>query len=344
MQYDALRMDIENPGTFSLSQWNGGSGNWSDATHWGTQQYGYTSVNKGLATINGAANPEYGNDTSTTFSDGATQTAPINNSGSQLYYDAFINGGIVTLDTSPSVQKLSLLSGTLNVASGAPTLTANDVVVLGGGTFSGSGTINALSTTTVNFANTISAGAKVNSAGPVAWIDGLAAVTVTGTGSQWNTSGLSFGQSGASTLAITSGGLVSTGTGTLVVGPQGVVSLTAGTLNTSGITNAGSLTSSGQIVANGAGLVNSGTAIISGGLAGTSVANLGGTLVLSGTSTYTGATMINGGLVQFTAASSIGGSGQSVTVNSGGGASFVPGITNSAFLRGSIRLRSAAWP
>ncbi len=332
MQYDALRMDIQAPGTFSLSQWNGGNGNWSDATQWGTQQYGYTSVNKGLATINGVANPEYGNDTSTTFSDGATQTAPINNSGSQLYYDAFINGGTVTLDVSPTVQKLSLLSGALNVASGTHTLTANDVVVLGGGTFSGSGTINALSTTTVNYANTISAGAKVNSTGPVSWIDGLASVTVTGGGSQWNTTGLTFGQSGASTLAISGGGLVSTGSGTLVVGPQGTVSLAGGTLATAGITNAGSIAGSASLVASAAGLVNSGTAAIAGGISGTSVTNLGGMLLLSGADTYTGATTITGGLAQFSAIGSIGGSGRSVTVNSGGAVSFVPGIANPLFL------------
>lgn len=119
MQWDALRLDVTPAGTSSFSQWNGGSGNWSDGTQWGTQAYGFSSVNKGLATINGVANPEFGNDTSTTFADGATHTAPINNAGSQLYFDAILNGGTVTLDTSPAVQKLSLLEGTVT-GSGMP--------------------------------------------------------------------------------------------------------------------------------------------------------------------------------------------------------------------------------
>ena len=73
-------MDIQNPGTFSLSQWNGGDGNWTDATHWQTQAYDYTNINKGTANLP--------NNTSTTFADGATNTVPINNTGTNQYYDA----------------------------------------------------------------------------------------------------------------------------------------------------------------------------------------------------------------------------------------------------------------
>jgi autotransporter-associated beta strand protein len=331
MQYDAVRMDIQTVGTFSQSQWNSSSGNWSDGTQWMTQQNGYTGVNKGAATINGVANPEYGNDTSTTFADGATATAPINNAGAALYYDATINGGTVNLDTSPQVQKLSLLSGTVNAVT-SQTITANDAFVLAGGTFNGSGTINALTTTSVNFASTISGGAKINSIGAVTWTDGGTSVTVAGAGSQWNTPGLSFGQTNTSTLAISSGGLVSTGTGQLTVGSYGTVSASSATITTAGINNAGTFNSSGTVAVGSGSFVNSGTATLSGALTGATVVNNADTLILSGTNSYTGTTTVNGGLLQAAGMSSLGGSGASVTVNGGGAISYLPGITTSTFL------------
>lgn|GEM_PF-1623649 len=333
MQYDAVRMDIQNPGTFSQSIWNGGTGNWSDGAQWGTQPYGFTAINKGQATINGVTNPNYPNDTSTTFADGAMPIAPINSAGSQLYYDAFINGGAITLNTSPTVQKLSLLSGTLNAGLGSPTLTANDVVTLAGGTFTGPATINALTTTTVNFNNTISGGAKVVSNGEVTWDDG-ATVTVTGSGSSWTTPGLSFGANQADTLMITSGGSVSTGSGVLNVAANGVVNIDAtSSLLTSGITNAGSFFSQGTVNIGAGAFTNSGNASINGGLSGNGgVINNGGVLQLSGVNNYAGATTINGGLVAFASAGSIGGSGASVMVGPGGAVGNGGGITDSAFL------------
>ena len=325
MQWDALRLDIQNPGTFSMSQWDGGNGNWSDATHWATQKYNFTGVNKGQATINGVANPEYGNDTSTTFADGATNTAPINNGGSQLYYDAVLNGGVLTLDTSPTVQKLSLLNGTLSVGT-ANTVTANDAFVFAGGNVSGTGSINALSTTTINFDNTISSGFKVISTGAVTWNDG-ASVTITDPGSQWTTPGLSVG-SGA--LNVGAGATFSAGAGSLNVGTLATVS-SAGNVIGASITNTGTFASTGSVTLSGA-FNNSGTASISGRLSATGVINNAGLLILSGQNVYTGATTISGGAVQFAGASSIGGSGQSVTVNSGGAVSFAPGITDPTFL------------
>ena len=329
MQWDALRLDIQNPGTFSMSQWDGGNGNWSDATHWATQKYNFTGVNKGQATINGVANPEYGNDTSTTFADGATNTAPINNGGSQLYYDAVLNGGVLTLDTSPTVQKLSLLNGTLSVGT-ANTVTANDAFVFAGGNVSGTGSINALSTTTINFDNTISSGFKVISTGAVTWNDG-ASVTITDPGSQWTTPGLSVG-SGA--LNVGAGATFSVGAGSLNVGTLATVS-SAGNVVGASITNTGTFAGTGSVTLSGA-FNNSGTASISGRLSTTGVINNAGLLILSGQNVYTGATTISGGAVQFAGASSIGGSGQSVTVNSGGAVSFAPGITDPTFLAASI--------
>ena len=64
----------------------------------------------------------------------------------------------VTLDVSPRVQKLSLLVGNAGGRGGAQTITANDAFVLGGATVTGNGTINALTTTLVNFNNTIANG------------------------------------------------------------------------------------------------------------------------------------------------------------------------------------------
>ena len=238
MQWDAVRLDISAPGTASVAQWNGGSGNWTDGTQWSTQQDGYTAINKGTSGI--------ANDTSTTFADGATHVAPVNTTGSTPnVYDAIINGGTVNLNTSPTVQKFSLLEGTLN--GGGNTLTANDVLVFGGGSFVGPGTINGKSTTTVNFANTISGGAHITSTGAVTWIDG-GTINVTGSGSQWTTPGLSFGQGGPSSLTVSAGGLVSTGTGTLVIAAQGSVTISSATLTTAGINNAGVFASTSGLI------------------------------------------------------------------------------------------------
>ena len=123
----------------------------------------------------------------------------------------------MTLNVSPGVQKLSLLAGTLSVASGSQTITANDAFVLGGATVTGNGTINALTTTLVNFNNTIANGFVVNSSGAVTWTDG-ANLAITGAGSHWTSTGLSFGQTGLSNIALSSGGALSTGTGALVIG------------------------------------------------------------------------------------------------------------------------------
>ncbi|MDP9172348.1 MAG: polysaccharide lyase family protein [Planctomycetota bacterium] len=324
MQWDAVRMDITNPGTFSASQWDGSSGNWSDPSHWQTQHYGFTAINKGTLNLT--------NDTSTTFADGATQTAPINNNAGQLFYDAVINGGAINLDTSAQVQKLSILQGNLNAGAGSPTLTANDIFAWAGGNVSGNMTLSALTDTTVNFNNVVSGGAKINSIGPVTWTDG-ATVTVSGAGTQWNTTGLSFGQGGPSALTIDTGGLVSTGSGTFTVGTQGIVNIANGTLNTSGIDNSGTFTSAGNVSVGPAGTFNnSGNATINGGLSGKSVTNTAGAMIINGTNTYTGATSITGGVVQFGSASSIGGVGASVIVGPGGAVAFTPGVTNPTFL------------
>ncbi len=323
MEWDAVRLDEQDAGTYSQSQWDGGTGNFSDASHWLTQPDGYTNV-----VPTGAP----ANSTNTTFAAGATHTAPLNNITSSLYYDATINGGIITLDTTAAVQKLSLLSGTLNVATGNPVLTANDAFVLAGGNFNGSGTINALTTTTVNFSSTISGGAKVNSTGAVTWNEGGTSITVTGNGSQWTTPGLSFGTTNTSSLAIASGGLVSTGTGALIIGSQGSLSNVAGTLTTTGISSAGSFNSSGSVATGTSVFNNSGTAVVNGSLSGAGIINTGGLLLLGGTNSYTGNTVINGGVVQFSSLSSIGGTGANVVVNSGGAVSFAAGITTAGFL------------
>ncbi len=297
MQWDALRLDVTNPGTMSSSQWNGASGNWSDATQWKTRAYGYST---GLTTDN------FG---TTTFADGATGIAPINNTTSQVYYDAIINGGTVTLDTSPAVQRLDLLEGTLTATGGTRTITANDVLVLGGATVTGTAVINALSLTTVNFNNTISAGAQVLSTGAVTMLDG-GNMTVDGAGSQWTVPGLSFGQVGSTnSVTVSSGGTLAAGANAITVGPQGTLSNTAGTVTAASLTNSGTLTSTGTITLTGI-FTNSGTATISGTLNASSVSNTAGLLILNGTSNTTGGTSITGGAVQFGSAASIGGSGR----------------------------------
>jgi autotransporter-associated beta strand protein len=322
MQWDAVRMDITNPGNFFTSQWNGGNGVWSDGTQWQTQTWNYTNINKGTSNLP--------NDTSTTFADGATPTAPINNSGAQNFYDAVINGGTVALNASTGVQKLSLLQGTLNMAGGT-NLTANDTFVWGGATVNGPGTINALTTTTVNLSNTLSGGGKIVSSGAVSWLDS-GAVTITGAGSQWTTPGVSFGQTGGGALAVNNGGTFSAGSGSVVVGSQGMVNLNAGTIIAGSINNAGMFSSIGGSINLSSTFTNSGIASIDGGLGGTGVVNSGGAMVLGGVNPYSGSTSITGGVVQFGSAASIGGSGASVTVGSGGAVSYLPGISDPTFL------------
>jgi autotransporter-associated beta strand protein len=322
MQWDAVRLDLQDSGTFSGSQWDGGSGNWSDATHWQTRANNYTAL---------VQTGDPANSTSTTFADGATHFAPINSTATQTYYDAAVNGGAVNLDASASVQRLSLLSGTLNVASGTPTLTANDAFVFGGAAFNGAGTIQAQSTTAVSFANVLSGGAKINSVGAVTWLDG-ASVNINGTGSRWTTPGVTFGQTGPGALSLGSGGMIEAGGKAIVVGSQGTLSSTGGIVSAATLTNSGVLTSVGGTVTLSSTFTNRGTATMDGGLTSVGVVNEAGTLNLSGINNYTGATTINGGLVQFAALTSIGGSGTSVLVNAGGSVGFSPGVNNATFL------------
>jgi autotransporter-associated beta strand protein len=322
LQWDAIRADILNAGTFSQSLWSGGSGSWGDGTQWQTQLDNYTAVNKGTGTIS--------NSTSTTFADGATATSPINNATSQNYYDAVINGGTVALSSSVGVQKLSLLSGTVNATNS--TITANDAFVWAGGTFNGVGTINATTSTTVNLASTLSGAGRIISDQGVTWDDG-ASVTVTGTGSSWDTPGMSFGQSGASgTLTVSGGGEFSAGNAALVIGSQGAVSVNGGMIYAGSVNNAGEFSGNSATLTIAGSFTNSGLVSIDGGLAGTTLSNTAGFFAVGGTSTYTGATSITGGVVQFGAASSIGGTGASITVGSGGAVAFVPGTATPAFL------------
>lgn len=324
MQWDAVRLDIQNSGTFYASLFNGGSGNWSDASKWSTQGYGYTNITKGSAGI--------ANDTSTTFADGATAIAPINNVGLLKYYDAFINGGNITLDTSPTVQRFSLLDGTLAASASNPTLTVNDAFALAGGTFTGAGSIAALSTTTVSFANTIAGGAKVISSGAVTWADG-ASLNLTDSGSRWTLPGVAMGQTASSTLTIGNGASLSiTGGGSLSIGAAGVVSVLNSSISGT-ISNAGSFSADATSQINSiGGFTNSGSAVIDGALAGSGVTNNVGLLVLNGTNSYTGNTTINAGAVKFGSLASIGGSGASIFVKDGGAVAFSPGATDAGFL------------
>jgi fibronectin-binding autotransporter adhesin len=323
LEWDAIRADILNAGTFSQSLWNGGSGSWTDGTQWQTQLDNYTAVNKGTGTIT--------NSTSTTFADGATATAPVNNATSQNYYDAVINGGTIALGSSIGVQKLSLLSGTIN-ASASPTLTANDAFVWAGGNFNGPGKINALTSTTVNFVSTLSGGGQIVSTQGVTWNDG-AAVTVTDSNSQWDVPGLTFGQTGASgTLTVANGAIFSAGVGSLVIGTQGMTSLNGGKLIAGSVNNAGIFSGVGGTISLSGSFTNSGVVSIDNGISGTGLNNTGGFFALGGGSTYTGNTSITGGCLQFASTTAIGGSGASVTVSSGGAVAYNPGITTPAFL------------
>ncbi len=325
MQWDALNLSIQNPGTFSLSQWNGGNGNWNDPSQWSTQTYGYTNINKGTANIS--------NDTSTTFADGAANTAPINNPTSQFYYDAAVNGGNVSLNTSPAVQKLSVLAGTLSVPAGPQSITANDAFVLAGGTVTGNGTINALTTTTINLSNTIANGFAINSSGPVAWTDG-ANLTITGTGSKWTTPGFTAGQSLPNAISLSAGAALNIANGTLTLGPSTSLSADGSSSLAGNITNAGTLSSAGPLAISASGnFTNAGTATLSGNVSGAgAIVNNAGLLSLNGTNTYTGNTTINGGAIQFATSAAIGGAGTSVTINAAGAAAFSPGVTSPAFL------------
>lgn len=324
MQWDALRLDIQPPGTWNLSQWNGGTGNWTDNAQWGTQRYGYTATLKGTGGVQ--------NSTSTTFTDGATAVAPVNNSSTTNYYDASVNGGTVTLNAPVSVQKLSLLGGTILAGAGTPTLTANDAVVLGGGTLSGTGRLTALTTTFVNFGNVVSGGFTVSSTGAVTFGD-VGGLTVTGANSRWELPGATL--AGGNSLTLLSGGTAVLGAAGLTVAAGGsVTSDAASTFSVSRLVSAGTLSLAGPVVFGAGGsLVNSGQGVVSGAVSGGgAVVNAGGLLQLSGSNSYSAGTTITGGTVLFASLGAVGGSGANVTVGSGGAAAFSPGVADPTFL------------
>ena len=88
------------------STWNNTSGDWTETSRWNTPTAPGTFPNNGTST-----------------------------------YDAILNGGALTVNQAITVEKFTMTGGT---HSGSSTLTANDVLTLGGGNLQGSGVINAL--------------------------------------------------------------------------------------------------------------------------------------------------------------------------------------------------------
>lgn len=167
----------------------------------------------------------------------------------------------------------------------AVTKTGSGVATLSGANTHTGGTTLSAGTLNVNNANALGSGTLTISGGTLNNTTGSAITLATNNAQNWNGS-FAFG-----------------GTRALNLG-TGAVTLGANVTATTNGSNA--LTVGGDISGTGFGLTKAGN----------------GTMILGGTNSYDGGTVINGGVLQFNTAGSIAGSGQNVTVNNGGAASF----------------------
>ena len=282
----------------------------------------------------------------------ANGTLQFNQTGSLTLSSTLSGTGTLSMTNTGTLNLTGTMSGTSTptaVVLDMTTSAAAGLLQIRSGTGhlrignSGTGTLN------------VTGGSVTNFSGYLGYEAGSVGTATVSSGTWANSGDLTVGLNGAGTLTM-SGGLVSV-SGTLSTGTYGTINLTAGGTLQIGVggTTGVLLGGTGSLVNNGTLIFNrSNASTYSGVLSGSGAVNKqgGGTLTLSGNSTFTGGTLIGRGALVVGNVNALGSAG-SVTINSGtlniNGKSLNMGVLNGYFgatitsgTAGAVRLTSTA--